>query len=179
MDTDIHAEFAAFQQFKDTEYLLNAVTYGFWQNKKVYEFTDPDHICFNGNYAEAKSRLVSALVGGTLMLMSNDVENEDINKRILDLTSNNELLDIAREHITFVPIDESIDRDFASVFISENKKYMIIFNMTDTDRKICTSAKGIKPKIGEDLFTKVKIDLSATDCYELRARDCTVLRIVE
>ena len=40
------------------------------------------------------------------MLMSNDVENEDINKRILDLTSNNELLDIAREHITFVPIDE-------------------------------------------------------------------------
>lgn len=56
---------------------------------------------------------------------------------------------------------------------------MIIFNMTDTDRKICTSAKGIKPKIGEDLFTKVKIDLSATDCYELRARDCTVLRIVE
>lgn len=168
-----------FQQFKDTEYLLNAVTYGFWQNKKVYEFTDPDHICFNGNYAEAKSRLVSALVGGTLMLMSNDVENEDINKRILDLTSNNELLDIAREHITFVPIDESIDRDFASVFISENKKYMTIFNMTDTDRKICTSAKGIKPKIGEDLFTKVKIDLSATDCYELRARDCTVLRIVE
>ena len=111
--------------------------------------------------------------------MSNDVENEYINKRILDLTSNNELLDIAREHITFVPIDESIDRDFASVFISENKKYMIIFNMTDTDRKICTSAKGIKPKIGEDLFTKVKIDLSATDCYELRARDCTVLRIVE
>ena len=58
--------------------MLNAVTYGFWQNKKVYEFTDPDHICFNGNYAEAKSRLVSALVGGTLMLMSNDVENEDI-----------------------------------------------------------------------------------------------------
>lgn len=78
-----------------------------------------------------------------------------------------------------IPIDESIDRDFASVFISENKKYMIIFNMTDTDRKICTSAKGIKPKIGEDLFTKVKIDLFATDCYELRARDCTVLRIVE
>lgn len=57
-------------------------------------------------------------MGGTLMLMSNEVENEDINKRILDLTSNNELLDIAREHITFVPIDESIDRDFASVFIS-------------------------------------------------------------
>ena len=27
------------------------------------------------------------------MLMSNDVENEDINKRILDLTSNNELLE--------------------------------------------------------------------------------------
>ena len=72
----------------------------FGRIKKVYEFTDPDHICFNGNYAEAKSRLVSALVGGTLMLMSNDVENEDINKRILDLTSNNELLDIAREHIT-------------------------------------------------------------------------------
>lgn len=168
-----------FQEFKDTEYLLNAITYGFWQNKRIYEFTDPDHICFNGTYMEAKSRFVSALAGGTLMLMSNNVTDAEQNERIHEFISDKELLDIAREHITFIPVEESIKGDFASVFVSENKKYIIIFNMSDCDKKFNLSATGVKIRNMKDLFSKKKLEALEITRYTVNAKDCAVLRILE
>ena len=93
VDTDIHAEFAAmcFSSLRIRN-ICNAVTYGFWQNKKYKNLPIRIISVLTGTMRRQSQGWFSALVGGTLMLMSNDVENEDINKRILDLTSNNELL---------------------------------------------------------------------------------------
>lgn len=165
-----------FEKLKDTKYLLNSLTYGFWQNKRVYEFTDPDHICFNGTYYEAKSRLLSAVIGGSIMLISNDIFDEPQNERIRELISNNELLDIARRHITFIPDDdEGAERDgFASMFVSEDKKYIAVFNLTDKERRFQIFTE----KSVTDIMDAASDRISG-GIYSLKAYDCALLSVIE
>lgn len=44
---------------KDTEYTLNALSYGWWQDK-VYQFNDPDHIVLrDATDGENRARVTS------------------------------------------------------------------------------------------------------------------------
>lgn len=46
---------------KDTEYTLNALSYGWWQDK-VYQFNDPDHIVLrDATDGENRARVTSGL----------------------------------------------------------------------------------------------------------------------
>ncbi len=168
-----------FEKEKDTKYLLNSLTYGFWQNKRIYEFTDPDHICFNGSYSEAKSHLVSAVIGGSVMLMSNNVTDEKQNERVEELISNQELLDIAREHITFIPVDDegAEEYGFASVFISEDGKYYAVFNLTDKDKEFTIPSEN--EEFIRDVTERENIPLCGNGCAvkSIKAGDCAVFRI--
>jgi hypothetical protein len=58
---------------QSTEYMLNALTYGWWTNKRLY-ILDPDHVVLGEqgdlgarNVKEGDSRLLSAVISGGML----------------------------------------------------------------------------------------------------------------
>lgn len=57
----------AWNKIKDTEYTLNATSYGWWQDK-VYQYNDADHIVLRGaTEGENRARITSAVITGLCM----------------------------------------------------------------------------------------------------------------
>src|SRR5207253_2906679 len=61
----------AFASIGSTEYMLNALTYGWWQNGTLYRFTDPDHTVVYKVHneqpvreAEGRSRFHASVIAG-------------------------------------------------------------------------------------------------------------------
>ena len=50
--------------------MLNSLNYGWWEDNTLYQFTDPDHISFAASATEARTRYNSAVICGTMMLLS-------------------------------------------------------------------------------------------------------------
>ena len=67
----------AFGSINDSEYTLNASTYGWWTNGKLYQFNDPDEMVFEGYTPnENITRVNSAVVSGTVFLNGDDLSKE-------------------------------------------------------------------------------------------------------
>lgn len=128
----------AFGQMYDTEYMLNSLTYGFWQNGTIYNFTDPDHTCLYQSAGrpvssenEAHSRMLASCIGGTVMLLSDDYRIPDAAERTEKLLIR-EYLDIARKGEVFRPA-ECFDGEKASRFYYRQdggRTYLAAFNFS-------------------------------------------------
>lgn len=126
----------AFGQIYDTEYMLNSLTYSFWQNGTIYNFTDPDHTCLYSSVGrpisgeeEARSRLLASCIGGTVLLLSDDYRNAEATARTRALLTP-EYLDIARKGEPFRPL-ECHDGERASRFFVRqdgDRTYLAVFN---------------------------------------------------
>jgi hypothetical protein len=56
------------EQIKDTEYTMNALSYGWWQDR-IYSFNDPDHVVLkDATEGENRARIISAVITGMLIL---------------------------------------------------------------------------------------------------------------
>ncbi len=77
----------AFGLAEDTEYVLNALTYAWWQSGRLYAFNDPDHISLyqsfcgdrNSLFGEARARYTAAVIAGTVMMISDDYGMGEVN----------------------------------------------------------------------------------------------------
>src|SRR5699024_4570104 len=114
----------AFGTAEDTEYVLNALTYAWWQNGTLYQYNDPDHISlyrsFNyertTEFGEAKARYTSAAISGTVMMLSEDFgekgifrneDQENARIRAQELCSQREIQKIAASGISFRPAESA------------------------------------------------------------------------
>lgn len=89
----------------ETEYMLNSLTYGFWQSE-LYDWIDPDHIVLWGkdgkaSEAEAKTRMISCIItGGSFLTGDNFVtpaKNSDkAFARYKELLKNEKLIKILK-----------------------------------------------------------------------------------
>ena len=54
----------SYGSINETEYMLNSLTYGFWQNGTIYSYTDPDHLVLAkaSSLTEARSRVNSGVI---------------------------------------------------------------------------------------------------------------------
>lgn len=70
----------AFGLAEDTEYVLNALTYAWWQSGRLYAYNDPDHISLYQSFCgdrssligEARARYTASVIAGTVMMLSDD-----------------------------------------------------------------------------------------------------------
>lgn len=128
----------AFGQMYDTEYMLNSLTYGFWQNGTIYNFTDPDHTCLYQSVGrpvssenEAHSRMLASCIGGTVLLLSDDYRIPKAAARTEKLLRR-EYLDVARTGGVFRPV-ECADGEKASRFycrMDGSRTYLAAFNFS-------------------------------------------------
>ena len=102
----------AFGTVNDTEYMLNALTYGWWINDSLYRFNDPDHVVLykSDNQRptsehEGRSRLNSAVIAGTSLLLGDDYRMEEAARRAKEWMTNREVMALARRGETFRPVE--------------------------------------------------------------------------
>ncbi|MBR4503180.1 MAG: alpha-galactosidase [Clostridia bacterium] len=151
----------SFGQIYDTEYMLNSLTYSFWQNGTIYPYTDPDHTCLYHSVGrpvseteEARSRLLASAIGGTVLLLSDDYRDTRAVERTEALLTP-EYLEIARRGEAFLPV-ECFRGESASRFYTRDdgdRVYLAVFNFEDEDAVLSLPVRRI-PGIPEDaVFT--------------------------
>ncbi|MDO5396300.1 MAG: hypothetical protein Q4G33_00020 [bacterium] len=168
-----------FGDIKDSRYLLNSLTYGWWLNKNIYEFNDPDHICFDKGDTEAKFRFISGLIGGTVFLISSKTEEEETCRRVKEMTGKKELMELIDKHITFHPSDDYIEEDVAHMFIGRDndKTYIAMFNFSEEPKEFDISRFCENGKTPIELFNGTELKNSAGMRFILPGLDCGIVRI--
>ena len=103
----------AFGLSEDVEYVLNAQTYSWWTGGRLYQFNDPDHIVLQRSFCmlsdstegEARARYTSAVIAGSVMLLSEDYSRPGAKERTLKIAGNPAVNAIARSGVVFRPVD--------------------------------------------------------------------------
>lgn len=131
----------AFGRNEDVEYTLNAETYSWWQNGRLYSFNDPDHICLlrsfemerDSSLGEARARYTASVISGTVMMLSDDYERPEARERAMQLATNREVNEVARSGVAFCPV--SSNGGFACdtyTAVINGKHYLAVFHWEDT-----------------------------------------------
>lgn len=172
-----------------TEYMLNSLTYGFWQSE-LYDYIDPDHIVIWGKDGkatenEAKSRLVSGIITGGSFLTGDNFVNPVRNSetafaRYEELLTNQRLIDILKIGKPFEAVLNANCPYAANVFTLEHegRTYIAVLNYN----KLLYETQTIDVPadcIAENLFTGEKTNTKNGKMrVTLEPRDSVIFEII-
>lgn len=117
----------------DTAATMQAVSYGWWINSRLYQFSDPDLMKFAGGTAnENQSRLINCAVAGTLFLDSDDLTSAMAQDLARTCLTNANINEVARAGISFRPVEGNTGTNAADVFVRQDGStwYVALFNYT-------------------------------------------------
>ncbi len=177
----------SYYSIDNTEYTLNALTYGFWQSR-LYDYIDPDHIVLWGKdgkagEAEARSRLLSGIVSGGSFLAGdnfvNPVKNsEKAFERYETLLGNEKIIDIIKNGKPFDGEVTSKCEYAAKVFTLKDgeKTYIAVFNYgLGIERHVLDVPEN---SVAENLFTGDKTETkNGKMSVVLAPKDCAIFEI--
>ncbi|ANS74346.1 carbohydrate-binding protein [Paenibacillus yonginensis] len=119
-----------------TEYQLNNLTYGWWQNGTIYSYTDPDYMALSkgGSLEGARSRVNAAAISGTVYLDSDDVHDAAAREYMEALLTNPAINKVALKGKAFRPVEGNTGTHAADTFVLEEGHtfYLATFNYTNT-----------------------------------------------
>ncbi|MDR2090908.1 MAG: hypothetical protein LBP62_04560 [Clostridiales bacterium] len=103
-----------FAKINHTFYLLNSLSYGWWMNGRIISVSDPDHLVMYRYYDEktppyateneAKAAVVSRVIGGSLLMWSDNIAYPESKERAETFLENGELMEIAAKNKAFRPL---------------------------------------------------------------------------
>lgn len=127
----------AFGTAQDVEYGLNSQTYGWWLNGRLYQYNDPDHVVLLRSFCmerdstegEAKARYTAAAIGGTVMMLSDDYENQTARERAKKYAGNKAVNHVAASQTAFMPV-ESAQSGASAAYTAriDEKQYIALFH---------------------------------------------------
>jgi alpha-galactosidase len=130
-----------------TEYMLNSLTYGWWTSGNLY-IADPDHIVLGDqadqgarSVTEGKSRLLSAIIGGGMILDSSRLADDPQGRQFAtEVYNNRNLFAVANEQRVFRPIEGDTGDRATSAFMRSfaDGIYLAVFNYDDKQSKTIT-----------------------------------------
>lgn len=140
----------AWNKMKDTEYTLNALSYGWWQDK-VYQFNDPDHIVLReATDGENRARVTSGVITG-LFIAGDDFSNggpKEVKEKAMKYMTNAEINAIANGE-SFRPVDGNGEKsEYQFVRIDKDgKAFYAVFNYMDRVLNMTTALErlGLDP----------------------------------
>lgn len=157
----------AWNKIKDTEYTLNAVSYGWWIDR-VYQFNDADHVVLQeATEGENRARVTSAVITG-LFIVGDDFSeggSKEGKERARKIFTNPEVNVVAQGE-TFRPIEGNGEKS-ENQFVHTDKAgnvYYAVFNYSETPltTQIPLSRIGIntkKFKSAKELWSGEKLNL--------------------
>ena len=153
----------AFYKIGDTEYTLNAVTYGFWE-QQLYDYTDPDHLVIWGSDAgaaetEARSRITGGVISGTSFLAGDNFVSPAGNtaaafERYETLLTNADVLSVAKRGKIFLPRVTNTFSRSANIYQLqlEDRTYFAVFNFSFLPR-VFTVDTGLSGYTAKELWS--------------------------
>lgn len=172
----------------ETEYMLNSLTYGFWQSG-LYDWIDPDHIVLWGkdgkaSEAEARSRMVSGIItGGSFLAGDNFIspagDSEIAFARYKELLGNKKLIDILKYGEPFEAKLSAECEYAANVFTLEKdgKKYIAVLNYSSLPQTRLIDLPSDNCTV-ENLFTGEKKTVNSNKMRAtLNAKDSVIFEV--
>lgn len=128
----------AWADINNTEYSLNALTYGWWLDR-VYHYNDADHIVLEGvTDGENRARLTSSAITG-LFLLGDDLSlggDPGVKARVMRTATNADINEIARTCKSFRPVEPGAGERASDSFYyydpGRSRMYVALFNFGDT-----------------------------------------------
>lgn len=131
----------AWNKIKDTEYTLNALSYGWWLDR-VYQYNDPDHIVLReATDGENRARVTSGVITG-IFIAGDDFSAEGpevVKEKAMKYLTNAEVNAIANG-VAFRPVygnGKKSECHFVRID-GEDKAYYAVFNYTGEVQKTST-----------------------------------------
>ena len=175
----------AWNKIKDTEYTLNALSYGWWLDK-AYQFNDPDHIVLrNATEGENRARVTSGVITGIFICGDDfsDGGESEAKERAKKFLTNPHIIGIANG-VSFRPVEgdgAKSENQFVRID-NDSTAYLAIFNYTDAP----TTTTIKMERIGLDAATTYRlqelwsgVEGTATTSFDVTvpAADVAVYRI--
>lgn len=127
----------AWNKIKDTEYTLNALSYGWWQDR-VYQFNDADHIVLrDATEGENRARITSGAITG-IYIAGDDFSDggaKEVKERAQKFLTNGEVNAVATGE-AFRPVDGNGEKS-ENLFVRLEKDgscYLAVFNYTEKEQ---------------------------------------------
>lgn len=154
----------AFGTLKDTEYMLNSLTYGWWMSGTLYPYNDPDHTVLYKSFnqeptitQEGRSRFNASIIAGTVLLMGDDFRQEEARNRASAWLTRPELQAIGRAGKSFKPLEGNTNDSAVDIFfkmVGNKEVYIAVFNYN-------------KDEAVEKTISVERLGLSKEDSYKL------------
>ena len=152
----------AFGLAEDVEYVLNAQTYSWWTGGTLYEFNDPDHIVLQRSFCmlqdstegEARARYTSAVIAGSVMLLSEDYGRPGARERTERIAGNAAVNAVARSGAVFRPVD-SAGGSCCPAFTARigGETYAALFAWKPMEVSVSLARSGLPEGLYEDLWS--------------------------
>lgn len=120
----------AYSSISDTDYTLNSTNYGWWQSK-IYDYLDADNVVFgNVSAGQNRARLLSSIVTGTITSGDDFSVTGPWEAQAENLLQNDELMDVARADVSFIPADGNTGYNAGNIFYAtkNDTTYVAVFN---------------------------------------------------
>ena len=198
-----------FSEIEETEYVLNAISYGWWTDK-LYAVNDPDHLvmCKQNNGAretigENRARATSGMITGAYIFGDNFCLTglkdgakpgyaSTSRKRAIQIMGNADINEYVRNNTgSFMPLrgdNPSQSQQAECIFIRDTKQYFYIailnYNKTNSmTGSVSFSQMGISPdEVSEikELWLNKKVEYDQSGItYSIPAKDARVYRITK
>lgn len=178
----------AFGLAEDIEYVLNAQTYSWWTGGRLYQFNDPDHIVLQRSFCmlrdstegEARARYTSAVIAGSVMLLSEDYSRPGAKERTEKIAGNPAVNAIARSGVVFRPVDAA-GGSACPVFTARinGETYAALFSWKEGTQALSVDLKrsGLPSGIYEDIWTgKQGISSDGSLLWQFSGADAALLK---
>jgi hypothetical protein len=126
----------SFGSINESEYTLNASTYGWWSNDKLYKFNDPDEMVFEGYTPnENITRVNSAVVTGTVFLNGDDLSKPAGQTLAKKYLTNPQVNAVAKKGKAFKAVEDNTGNRASDEFVMQDGSdyYLAVFNYGSSD----------------------------------------------
>lgn len=176
----------AWADINNTEYTLNALTYGWWLDH-MYHFNDADHIVMEGvSDGENRARVTSSAITGVYLLGDDMSAGGDpsVKSRICRNITNPAINEMARTCKSFRPVELG-HADRASdtfCYTAGENMYVAIFNFDNSAVKKTIPLRRLGLSEGVDyevveLWSSDRMKFRGDICAEIPGKDVKVLKI--
>lgn len=176
----------AWADINNTEYTLNALTYGWWLDR-VYHYNDADHIVLEGvSDGENRARVTSSAITG-VYLLGDDMSlggDDAVKARIRRNITNPAINRMARECKSFRPVEPGRGDRAADAFCHATPEcmYVAMFNFADKGalKTIPLRRLGLsegRKYTATELWSADNMELDGDIAIEIPAKDVKVLKI--
>jgi len=175
----------AWNKIKDTEYTLNALSYGWWQDE-VYQYNDADHLVLReATEGENRARMTSGAITG-LYIVGDDFSKggKQVDKDRAMKFMTNQRVNAVAKGISFTPVEGNGERS-ENQFIhhdADGTSYFAIFNYSEEEMNTTVSLErlGLEPTVtyrAKELWSGYEQPVKEIITVTIPAKDALLYKI--